>query len=122
VSPSADRATLLPKCGAFGTLLGVSFSCSDQTPPARTKIQAEPTPPLSLSEPISAVFPSADKATAVPKFPPPELGVSFTPCWTQPELVRTNTHTAPMLWLSPLPPRSSVFPSDDRATDMPILG
>src|SRR5436189_267713 len=80
-------------------------------------IHAAPIVLLSALPPISAVSPSPDSATLVPK----ELrllapvAVSFGPCWRHVLPERVNTHAAPRPPASAKPPISAVAPSPDRA-------
>src|SRR5205814_1312116 len=53
---------------------------------------------------------------AAPLAPVP---VSFVPCCAHVDSVRLNTHAAPALLLSPLPPTSAMLPSADNATATP---
>ena len=72
----------------------------------------------STGAPTSAVLPSEDSATLLPKkgMPTTPAPVSFSPCWVQVEPERVNTHAAPRSPLSPHPPIRAVLPSEDSAT------
>src|ERR1043166_1579865 len=80
-----------------------------------------PTPWLSKFPPTTAVFPSADSATASPCCANPTAPVptSFVPCWLHTPALRVKIHAAPRLLLSPYPPTTAVFPSADSETDTP---
>ena len=80
-------------------------------PPARVNSHAAPHLLLSIGAPISAVSPSADRETLVPKAvpagaicapvprgPPQSLtqfGISFAPCCSHAPAVRVNTQAEP---------------------------
>src|ERR1022692_4439791 len=71
--------------------------------------------------PTRAVLPSAVSAADWPRYRANagSLPTSLLPCWVHWPLARVNTHTAPDVLLSPLPPSTAVLPSEDKATDMP---
>ncbi len=65
VDPSPDKATLAPKLVTFALF---SFGpCCVHVLPDRVNTHAAPTE-LSSSPPISAVFPSAERATLTPNW------------------------------------------------------
>src|SRR5436853_544809 len=67
VLPSADSETDLPCSAAPVAPKPTSFPpCWVHLPPLRVKNHVAPAYPLSPDPPITAVFPSADKATAWP--------------------------------------------------------
>src|SRR5689334_308471 len=123
VSPSEERATLLPKPPSPLSSPPVSFGpCWVQVEPERVNTHAAPMLLLSppTGEPIKAVSPSEERATPYPKRAVmPSPAVSFGPCWVQVEPERVNTHAAPMLSLSPQPPIRAVLPSEESATLLP---
>ena len=119
VFPSPDSATLWPWLALPTAPVPTSFGpCWVQVVPERVNTHTAPTSPLSPGPPTSAVFPSPDSATLQPWSASPVAPVptSFGPCWVQRPRERVNTHTAPAKLLSPKPPTSAVFPSDDSAT------
>src|SRR5205807_2343759 len=87
--------------------------CWVQVDPER--VSTATLPPLSSPKGalISAVLPSSDSATLVPKPSPGQLARFSPRVQVDPE--RVNTH-AP---ISPLVPISAVFPSPDSATAVP---
>src|ERR1700686_967340 len=126
VLPSDERATLEPKRTSPTPPLPVSLGpCWLQVEPERVNTHAAPRSSLSVSPPMSAVLPSDERATALPKRPctplPPSSAPprSFSPCWDQVEPERVNTHAAPRCPLAPAPPIRAVWPSDERATLRP---
>src|ERR1035441_3275073 len=138
VFPSADSATEIP-CSEFPTApVPTSLPpCWIHTLPKRVYTQAAPTPlpqallwtestavkplPISSAPPTMAVFPSPDNATELPCHAPPTAPVptSLPPCWPQTPPKRVYTQAAPAVVLSVGPPTMAVFPSADRATDIP---
>src|ERR1017187_9588432 len=122
VFPSADRATDIPCSALLTAPVPKSLPpCWFHTLPERVYTQAAPAVVLSVGPPTMAVFPSADRATDIPcsallTAPVPK---SLPPCWfhTLPE--RVYTQAAPAVVLSVGPPTMAVFPSADRATDIP---
>src|ERR1039457_589065 len=71
--------------------------------------------------PTRAVLPSAVRAADWPRYRANagSLPTSLLPCWVHWPLARVNTHTAPDVLLSPLPPTTAVLPSEDRPTELP---
>src|SRR5580765_656848 len=122
VYPSADSATDRP-CNALPTApVPTSFNpCWLHTPPLRVYTHAAPAVPLSLAPPTTAVFPSADSAIETPCSATPTAPVptSFVPCWLHTPALRVYAHAAPTALLSALPPKTTVFPSPDSATEIP---
>src|ERR1700733_12267134 len=104
---SADSATEVPKKAAPILSVTVSSVCWVQTLPLREYSHAAPTPELFSGPPTSAVLPSLDRATALPKSADPILpvGVSLA-CWVQTPPLWLKTQTAPMKPLSLGPPAS----------------
>src|SRR6202012_330681 len=93
--------------------------CWVHVEPERVNTHAAPAPVApSNSPPMSAVLPSADRATPDPNHAPEvaPAPVSLPPCWVQPPALRVNTHAAPLLLLSLSPPTRAVLPSADSAT------
>src|SRR2546423_550024 len=127
--PSADRATDVPSRAT--ALLLTSLFCCVQILSLRVNTHAAPVAPrpkganrshrLSPGPPKIAVLPSGDNATDVPwqALPTASVPTSFLPCCVQIPPLRVNTHAAPVLLLSDHPPTLAVFPSAERATDMP---
>ena len=105
----------------------VSFDpCWVQTEPERVNTDAAPALSLSLGAPISAVLPSEESATLLPKstgnrWPTPvsSEGISVA-CFVQAESARVNTDAVPMVPDCPSgAPISAVLPSEDSATLTP---
>src|SRR5215471_1950485 len=123
VLPSPETATeepcdtLLPAAPAPVSLP----PCWLQTPLERVNTHAAPEALLSLKPPSMKVFPSPDTLTAAPccTLPAAPVPTSLLPCGDHTPLERVNTHTAPASLLSPLPPAMAVFPSAERATELP---
>src|SRR6516165_2272981 len=92
------------------------------------RVNTNATPPSSANPPTTAMLPSADRATDVPRRATAPVLTSLFCCVQTPPL-RVNTHAAPVAprpkgadrshGLSPGPPKIAVFPSADNATDMP---
>src|SRR6266700_2437885 len=90
------------------------------------RVNTNATPPASANPPTTAMLPSADSATDVPRRPTAPVLTSLFCCVQTPPL-RVNTHAAPVAprpkgadrSLSPGPPKIAVLPSADNATDMP---
>jgi hypothetical protein len=74
--------------------------------------------PASAAPPIRAVLAVEDSAVLMPNSRPPPLPVSFPPCCVQLVPERVNTQPAPTAPLSPIPPMSAVFPSEESATGL----
>src|SRR5262245_7317435 len=120
--PSPDSATAKPGAAAPAAPLPINLApCCVHTPPLRVNAHVAPMPPLSPGPPRTAVLPSSDSATDRPCWAPPTapLPISLAPCWVQTPPLRVNTHAAPRLLLSALPPTMAVLPSSDRATESP---
>src|SRR5262245_41127328 len=79
---------------------------------------AAPPPLLSVLSPMSAVSPSADSETLLPKFATPG---SLGPCCVQTPPEPVTAHAAPWT-LSPSPPVIGVLPSAESATLRPKCG
>src|SRR5262249_9110191 len=122
VFPSADTATEFPWPAPPTARLPTSFvPCWLHTPPLRVHTHAAPAPPSSKPPPMTAVFPSADTATAFPwcAAPPAPVPTSLGPCWLHTPPLRVPSDAAPALPLSKSPPTTAVFPSADTATEFP---
>src|ERR1043166_2029175 len=122
VFPSADSETDSPCSAAPTAPVPTSFApCWLHTPAVRVNTHAAPAFALSKFPPTTAVFPSADSATASPCCANPTAPVptSFVPCWLHTPALRVKIHAAPRLLLSPYPPTTAVFPSADSETDTP---
>src|SRR6266516_480281 len=80
VLPSAESATRLPKWfSPFASSPATSSAPSGaQLDPERLNTHAPPLKPLSRGEPISAVFPSAERATLAPNPHSPSVRGSVT--------------------------------------------
>src|SRR5215510_8808545 len=120
--PSPDSATAKPCAAAPAAPLPISLApCCIHTPPLRVNAHVAPMPPLSPGPPSTAVSPSSDSATERPCWAPPTapLPISLAPCWVQTPPLRVNTHAAPRLLLSALPPTMAVLPLSDSATESP---
>src|SRR5580765_1605784 len=121
VLPSAESATELPCLAPPAAAPPTSFApCCSQLP-RRTNTQTAPAPLLSSGPPTMAVLPSPESATELPCCSMPTgLPTSFA-CWDHVSPLNANTHVAPRLPLSALPPTMAVFPSADIATETPCF-
>src|SRR2546422_2040725 len=131
--PSPDSATVVPCLAGPTAPEPTSFSPDwVHVEPERVNTHTAPTLPLSPAPPRSAVLPSAESATELPKRPPcsplaSPPPVSFPPCCVHTDPKRVKTHTAPMdgaslvVRPSPDPPTTAVLPSADSATLSPKL-
>src|SRR5580765_1936999 len=122
VFPSADSATDCPWCPAPTAPVPTSFApCCVHVVPLYVYTHAAPAPPLSSGPPTMAVLPSPESATELPCCSMPTgLPTSFA-CWDHVSPLNANTHVAPRLPLSALPPTMAVFPSADIATETPCF-